>query len=94
MTSDTAVKAMPFFHSMLTASQSRQPSESSKKEYDKSNNNDKNYFVFEHTRAVSGDTTDALTVMHSRCNPLDHKGKSRDCRNLETFRVNRAKRVT
>mmetsp|Transcript_4547 Transcript_4547/g.5039 ORF Transcript_4547/g.5039 Transcript_4547/m.5039 type:complete len:940 (+) Transcript_4547:226-3045(+) len=78
MTSDTAVKAMPFFHSMLTTSQSGQPSESSKKEYDKSNNNDNNYFVFEHTRAVSGDTTDALTVMHSGCNPLDHKGKSRD----------------
>ena len=53
MTSDAAVKATPFFHSMLQS--------------------EKDYFVFEHTRAVSGDTTDALTVMHAGCNPLDHK---------------------
>lgn len=38
---------------------------------------DEEYFVFEHARTVSGDTTDAITAIQSGCNPLDHK-KSRE----------------
>jgi hypothetical protein len=36
------------------------------------------YFVFEHARTVSGDTTDCLTAIQSGCNPLSHQRTSRD----------------
>ena len=31
------------------------------------------FYVFEHARTVSGDTTDALTAIQSGCLPFDHE---------------------
>ena len=45
---------------------------------------EEDYFVFEHARTVSGDTTDAISAIHSGCNPLDH-GKSREFAFKTTF---------
>lgn len=41
------------------------------------------YFVFEHARTVSGDTTDAISAIQSGCNPMDKK--SRDLALKTTF---------
>jgi len=37
---------------------------------------DDEYFVFEHARTVSGDTTDAITAIESGCNPMDKESRN------------------